>query len=84
MFALDANTGTKLWNFNVGAGMSGSPISYSVNGRQYIAMPTGMGSLVGGVVALLWPDKAAKLPEGASTLVVFALPETKGGAGNGK
>src|SRR5262249_7555236 len=42
-FALDARTGQKLWSFNTGAGMSGSPISYSVNGRQYIAVPTGMG-----------------------------------------
>lgn len=84
MFALDATTGTKLWGFNVGAGMSGSPISYSVNGRQYIAMPTGMGSLVGGLTAVIWPETASKLPERASTLVVFALPETKGAAGNGR
>jgi alcohol dehydrogenase (cytochrome c) len=85
-FALDARTGQKLWSFNTGAGMSGSPISYSVNGRQYIAVPTGMGSLLGGLVPLLWPESADKLPERASTLVVFALPETasKGAAGNGK
>jgi alcohol dehydrogenase (cytochrome c) len=83
-FALDARTGDKLWSFNIGASVTGSPITYSVGGRQYVAIPAGMGSLVGGVTALLWPDKAAKLPEGASTLVVFALPETKGGAGNGK
>lgn len=69
---------------SVGAGLSGSPISYSVNGRQYVAIPTGMGSLLSGVNAILWPEKAGKLPEGASTLVVFALPESKGGAVNGK
>ena len=85
-FALDARTGQKLWSFNTGAGMSGSPVSYSVNGRQYIAIPTGMGSLVAGLVPLLWPEAASKIPEAASTLVVFALPETssKGVAGNGK
>jgi alcohol dehydrogenase (cytochrome c) len=85
-FALDAWTGQKLWSYNTGAGMSGSPISYSVNGRQYIAVPTGMGSLLSGLVPLLWPESADKLPERASTLVVFALPETaiKGAAGNGK
>jgi alcohol dehydrogenase (cytochrome c) len=85
-FALDARTGQKLWSFNTGAGMSGSPISYSVNGRQYIAMPTGMGSLLSGMVPLLWPESANKIPDAASTLVVFALPETssKGAAGNGK
>ncbi|MDQ3014153.1 MAG: PQQ-binding-like beta-propeller repeat protein, partial [Acidobacteriota bacterium] len=83
-FALDAKTGEKLWSFPTGAGMSGSPISYSVNGRQYVAIPTGMGSCCGGMNTILWPEMAGKLPEGASTLVVFALPETKGGAGNGK
>jgi alcohol dehydrogenase (cytochrome c) len=85
-FALDAATGQKLWSFQTGAGMSGSPISYSVNGRQYIAIPTGMGSLLSGLVEVLWPETAGKLPERASTLVVFALPETaiKGAAGNGK
>lgn len=86
-FALDARTGDKLWSFNTGAGMSGSPISYAVNGRQYIAVPTGMGSLLGGGAAELWPEIAGKLPQAASTLVVFALPEnstSKGAASNGK
>jgi alcohol dehydrogenase (cytochrome c) len=85
-FALDARTGQKLWSFNTGAGMSGSPISYSVNGQQYVAIPTGMGSLLSGLVPLLWPESAHKIPEAASTLVVFALPETsiKGAASNGK
>lgn len=83
-FALDARNGEKLWSFHVGASVTGSPITYSVNGRQYVAVPAGMGSLVGGVTSILWPDKAGKLPEGASTLVVFALPETKGAVRNGK
>lgn len=82
-FALDARTGEKLWSYNTGAGISGSPISYSVNGRQYVAIPTGMGSLVGGLTSVIWPESAGKLPERASTLVVFALPE-KGASANGK
>jgi hypothetical protein len=66
--------------------MSGSPISYSVNGQQYVAIPTGMGSLLSGLVPLLWPESAHKIPEAASALIVFALPETsiKGAASNGK
>jgi alcohol dehydrogenase (cytochrome c) len=74
-FALDAKTGEKLWGFNTGASLTGSPITYAVNGRQYVAMPTGMGSLVGGLTEVVWPEMAGKLPEAASTLVVFALPE---------
>jgi alcohol dehydrogenase (cytochrome c) len=82
-FALDAKTGEHLWSYYTGGGISGSPISYSINGRQYIAIPTGMGSLLGGAVSVIWPETANKLPEDTSTLVVFALPE-KGVAGNGR
>jgi len=72
-FALDARTGNKLWSFQTGSGNRGSSISYSVNGRQYIATPTGWGSLVGNGVGNLWPE-AASFRTG-STLMVFALPE---------
>src|SRR5262245_38538748 len=77
-FALNAKTGEKLWSFNTGAGISGSPISYAINGRQYVAIPSGMGSLLGGLIPVIWPESANKLPEGASTLFVFALPNTPG------
>lgn len=80
-FALDAKTGEKLWSFNTGGGISGSAITYAVNGRQYVAVPSGMGSLVGGVAPAIWPELAPKWPEGASTLFVFALPETTGKGG---
>lgn len=84
-FALDAKTGEKLWAFNTGASITGSPISYSVNGRQYVAVPAGMGSLVGGVSTVLWPESEKKMPERASTLFVFTLPESNvKGAGDGK
>jgi alcohol dehydrogenase (cytochrome c) len=72
-FALDARTGKKLWNFQTGAGHRGSAISYSVNGRQYIATPTGWGSIIGRVMLDVFPE--ATNVRGGSTLVVFALPE---------
>ena len=72
-FALNARTGAKLWSFQTGAGNRGSSISYSVNGRQYIATPTGwQGSLIGGAAAGLFPDQQWHM---GSTLVVFALPQ---------
>jgi alcohol dehydrogenase (cytochrome c) len=71
-FALDARTGEKLWNYETGAGHRGSAISYSVNGRQYIATPTGwQQSLTGGFVASVFPDQTFRV---GSTLIVFALP----------
>lgn len=71
-FALDAKTGNKVWSYQTGAGHRGSSISYSVNGRQYIATPSGWGSLSAGVVRG-GPGKPG--PRGGSTLIVFALPE---------
>lgn len=39
--AFDATTGEKLWRFNLGAGVNAPPISYAVNGTQYIAVAAG-------------------------------------------
>ena len=71
-FALDARTGKRLWSFQTGAGNRGSAVTYSIGGRQYIATPTGWGSLIGQAHAALWPGAA---PRNGSALFVFALPE---------
>jgi alcohol dehydrogenase (cytochrome c) len=72
-FALDARNGNHLWSYKTVAGHRGSPISYTVNGRQYIATPTGwQSSLAGGFVASQFPDQTFR---SGSTLVVFALAE---------
>jgi alcohol dehydrogenase (cytochrome c) len=72
-FALDARDGKKLWSYQTGAGHRGSAISYSVNGRQYIATPTGWPqSQTGSFAASMFPDQTFRV---GSTLVVFALPE---------
>lgn len=39
--AYDARTGMRLWRYNLGAGVNAPPISYSVNGKQYIAVAAG-------------------------------------------
>jgi alcohol dehydrogenase (cytochrome c) len=41
LFALDARDGKSLWHVGLGGTVSGGPISYSVNGRQYIAAAAG-------------------------------------------
>jgi alcohol dehydrogenase (cytochrome c) len=71
-FALDARDGKKLWSYQTGAGHRGSAISYSINGRQYIATPTGwQQSLMGGSASSMFPGGSFR---GGSTLIVFALP----------
>jgi len=39
--AVDARTGKPLWHFNTGQPLHASPMSYAVNGKQYIAIAAG-------------------------------------------
>jgi alcohol dehydrogenase (cytochrome c) len=74
-FALNARTGEKLWSYQTGAGHRGSSVSYSVNGRQFIATPIGwQASIVGGMLSSLFPG-IGETWRIASTVMVFALPE---------
>ena len=41
IIALDAKTGQRLWHYQTGGNHSASPISYAVNGRQYVALTAG-------------------------------------------
>ncbi|MBI3988418.1 MAG: PQQ-binding-like beta-propeller repeat protein [candidate division NC10 bacterium] len=71
--ALDADTGAELWSFRMGSANRGAIISYAVDGKQYVAIPSGLGSLVMGLYPALWPE-VADMPAGAA-LIVFTLPE---------
>lgn len=53
--ALDQKTGKKLWEINLGAIVSGYPISYAVDGKQYILASTGS-SLSAGALNALTPE----------------------------
>lgn len=48
LFAFDADNGKELWTFAAGSGARGGPVSYSVNGKQYITIPTGLPALKSG------------------------------------
>lgn len=39
--AADAKTGRSLWHFNTGETLHASPMSYAVNGKQYVAIASG-------------------------------------------
>ncbi|MBK7609024.1 MAG: PQQ-binding-like beta-propeller repeat protein [Saprospiraceae bacterium] len=45
--AYDAAIGTKIWETNVGGGVIAPPVTYMVDGRQYITLLVGWGSGVG-------------------------------------
>ena len=67
--ALNAGTGELLWRFQCGSGHHSSPTTYSVNGRQYIAVPSGWGGWIEG-----FNPGMLGAPHGAA-LFVFALPD---------
>jgi PQQ-dependent dehydrogenase (methanol/ethanol family) len=39
--AFDATTGKKLWSYNLGAGVNAPPVTYEVDGQQYVAVAAG-------------------------------------------
>ena len=67
--AFDQETGDVLWEINLGSPVTGYPISYAVDGRQFVAVSTGSGA---GINLRLTPELR---PSSGSNLFVFALPE---------
>jgi alcohol dehydrogenase (cytochrome c) len=67
--AFNAQTGELLWQFQTGSGHHNNPTTYSIDGRQYIAVPTGWGAWVEGFAPTMFGA-----PRG-DALFVFALPE---------
>jgi hypothetical protein len=71
-FALHSETGELLWQARLNGDISGAPVTFTVNGRQYVAVGAGgrvaptttLGRLVG-----------VDVPQGSATLWVFALPD---------
>jgi alcohol dehydrogenase (cytochrome c)/quinohemoprotein ethanol dehydrogenase len=72
--AYRADTGAQLWSYPVQTGVIAAPMSYSVNGEQYVAILAGWGGvwdLVAGVLA----DKSGTT-RNISRLLVFKLGAT--------
>jgi PQQ-dependent dehydrogenase (methanol/ethanol family) len=50
--AVDANSGAPLWQFKVGSGIIGQPVSYrGPDGKQYVAVLSGVGGWAGAIVS---------------------------------
>jgi alcohol dehydrogenase (cytochrome c) len=74
--AIDVQTGKILWQTRLGTSVQGFPITFSVGGRQFVAVPTGVGGGSPRVVpSLITPD--VHHPANGNALYVFALPERK-------
>jgi alcohol dehydrogenase (cytochrome c) len=73
--AYDDKTGKILWQMRASNIVNSFPITYSVKGRQYVAVAVGNGSSHARALATLAPEIG--IPDGGSALFVFALPQTK-------
>ena len=74
--AHDVKTGKVLWETRLGTSVQGFPVTYSVDGKQYVAIAAGLG---GGsprnVPAAVAPE--IKIPQAGQALYVFTLPDRK-------
>jgi alcohol dehydrogenase (cytochrome c) len=74
--AVDVRTGRVLWQTRLATSVQGFPITFAIDGRQYVAVTTGLG---GGsprlVPSTLAPE--VRVPTTGQALYVFALPERK-------
>jgi alcohol dehydrogenase (cytochrome c) len=68
--ALDQATGKVLWEINLGSQVTGYPITYAVDGKQYVAVSTGSALATGGALSLT-PEYQ---PSTVNNIFVFALP----------
>ena len=74
LMAFDSRNGEKLWQFNTGSGVIGSPVTWEMDGEQYVSVMSGWGGAVplwGGHVA----ERVKNFTQGG-TLWTFKLPSS--------
>jgi len=71
--AFDSKSGDKLWTFQTGSGISGLPITWERDGRQYVTVLSGSATVYG---ALAGDPDVANVPAGGSVWT-FALPSAR-------
>ena len=71
--AVDVRDGRAVWETRLGTSVQGFPISFEVDGKQYVAVATGLGGgSPRGVPATITPE--IRVPGAGHALYVFALP----------
>ena len=72
--AVDVRDGSVVWETRLATSVQGFPISFAVDGKQYVAVATGLGGgSPRGVPATITPE--LRPPNRGHALYVFALPE---------
>ncbi|MDO9710820.1 PQQ-dependent dehydrogenase, methanol/ethanol family [Paracraurococcus lichenis] len=70
--ALDQENGQVLWSFNTGTGVNAPPVTYMVNGKQYVTVLAGLGGLP--VIAGA-PNIRERVPTGAAVWTFAVMAE---------
>ena len=70
-FALDADNGDVLWETRLNGDISGAPVTFEIDGRQYLAV--GAGGRIGQTTSYARLTDIT-LPQGSGVMWVFALP----------
>ena len=70
--AIDTRTGEPLWSARLPAPAHGYPVTYEAEGRQFVAVPAGIG-VFRALTAVIFPD-IYQPPDGQG-LFVFSLPQ---------
>jgi len=72
--AIDVRDGRVVWKTRLATSVQGFPISFEVDGKQYVAVTTGLGGgSPRGVPAVVTPE--IRVPNRGHALYVFALPD---------
>ncbi len=72
--AFDVETGELLWATRLGTSVQGHPISFAIDGKQYIAVTTGLGGGSPRNVPRLVANEV-RHPSSGNALYVFSLPD---------
>jgi PQQ-dependent dehydrogenase (methanol/ethanol family) len=72
-FALHDTNGTLLWQTRLSGDVSGAPISYQIDGKQYVAVTAGGGA---GPSSTLGRLVDVDITQGSGVVWVFALPDS--------
>ena len=77
VYAYDAHSGKILWQTRLTTSAQGFPITYLAKGKQYVAVPAGVGGA--SWTTLITPELAPEIhrPNSGNALFVFALPAGK-------
>jgi alcohol dehydrogenase (cytochrome c) len=74
--AFDVRTGKVLWETRLGTSVQGFPVSFTAAGKQFIAVPTGLGGGSPRIVPRLVSPEISH-PANGNALYVFELPERR-------